>query len=143
MYEINGSVTYYIKKTGDFYYAAKLFYLRTHGLVHGNSLDRTAFHPFRRTYHDRKNFPFNVYGMACIIKPLYRYFKKIPALFRGFIYSTGIFCFEYLSGSLLKKHHLCPWDYSNAPTNINGVIRLDYAPVWMAAGLIFEKILSK
>jgi uncharacterized membrane protein len=78
-----------------------------------------------------------------IIKPLYRYFKKIPALFRGFIYSTGIFCFEYLSGSLLKKHHLCPWDYSNAPTNINGVIRLDYAPVWMAAGLIFEKILSK
>ena len=72
-----------------------------------------------------------------------RYFKKIPALFRGFIYSTGIFCFEYLSGSLLKKHHLCPWDYSNAPTNINGVIRLDYAPVWMAAGLIFEKILSK
>ena len=86
---------------------------------------------------------FPIYGMACIIKPLYRYFKKIPALFRGFIYSTGIFCFEYLSGSLLKKHHLCPWDYSNAPTNINGVIRLDYAPVWMAAGLIFEKILSK
>ena len=33
MYKINGSVTYYIKKTGDFYYAAKLFYLRTHGLV--------------------------------------------------------------------------------------------------------------
>ena len=94
----------------------------------------------------RRNFfiwMFPIYGMACIIKPLYRYFKKIPALFRGFIYSTGIFCFEYLSGSLLKKHHLCPWDYSNAPTNINGVIRLDYAPVWMAAGLIFEKILSK
>ena len=86
---------------------------------------------------------FPIYGMACIIKPLYRYLKKLPALFRGFIYSTGIFCFEYLSGSLLKKHHLCPWDYSNAPTNINGVIRLDYAPVWMAAGLIFEKILSK
>lgn len=86
---------------------------------------------------------FPIYGWACIIKPLYRYFKKIPALFRGIIYSTGIFCFEYLSGSLLKKHHLCPWDYSNAPTNINGVIRLDYAPVWMAAGLIFEKILSK
>lgn len=24
MYEINGSVTYYIKKTGDFYYAGSL-----------------------------------------------------------------------------------------------------------------------
>jgi uncharacterized membrane protein len=86
---------------------------------------------------------FPIYGMACVIKPLYKYLKNLPVLFRGCIYSAGIFCFEYLSGSLLKKHHLCPWDYSKAPANINGVIRLDYAPVWMAAGLIFERILSK
>ncbi len=86
---------------------------------------------------------FPIYGMACIIKPLYRYFKKIP-LSSGALSIPQVFSvFEYLSGSLLKKHHLCSWDYSNAPTNINGVIRLDYAPVWMAAGLIFEKILSK
>lgn len=42
----------------------------------------------------------------------------------------------------MKKHDMCPWDYSGAKSNINGLIRLDYAPFWMAAGLIFEKILS-
>ena len=35
---------------------------------------------------------------------------------------------------------MCPWDYNNAKTNVDGVIRLDYAPFWLAAGLIFEKI---
>ena len=86
---------------------------------------------------------FPIYGMACIIRPLSHLLGKIPLFFRGCIYSAGIFCFEYTSGSLLKKHHLCPWDYSEIPTNIHGVIRLDYAPVWMITGLIFEHILSK
>ena len=84
---------------------------------------------------------FPIYGMAALILPVYRHIREKSMLFRGFIYSIGIFIFEYLSGTLLKKHHLCPWDYSDAPTNINGVIRLDYAPVWMTAGLIFEQIL--
>lgn len=86
---------------------------------------------------------FPIYGLAAFIKPLYKLIKKAPALIRGSIYSLGIFCVEYLSGSILKKHHLCPWDYSSSPLNINGVIRLDYAPFWMAAGLLFEKILNR
>lgn len=86
---------------------------------------------------------FPIYGMAALIKPCYRFLKSMPVLVRGTIYSAGIFTFEYFSGSLLKKHHLCPWDYSSAPLNINGVIRLDYAPVWMLAGLIFERILNR
>lgn len=84
---------------------------------------------------------FPIYGMAAIISPLYKVLKKIPTLLRGGIYTVGIFSFEYLSGMLLKKHHVCPWDYSDAKSNINGVIRLDYAPFWMAAGLLFERIL--
>lgn len=84
---------------------------------------------------------FPIYGMAACICPIYRLIKKFPIFFRGFIYSIGIFSFEYISGSLLKKHNLCPWDYSNARANIDGVIRLDYAPFWMAAGLLFERIL--
>lgn len=86
---------------------------------------------------------FPIYGMAVLIRPVYKVIKKLPALFRGGIYSLGIFTFEYLSGSLLKKHHMCPWDYSDAATNIDGVIRLDYAPLWMLAGLLFERILCK
>ncbi len=85
---------------------------------------------------------FPIYGTAAIIRPFYRHIQKLPALIRSIIYAAGIFGFEFFSGSLLKKHHLCPWDYSNVPTNINGVIRLDYAPVWMITGLIFERVLS-
>lgn len=86
---------------------------------------------------------FPIYGMASIIKPVYARIRNLPALIRSLIYAAGIFGFEFVSGSLLKKHHLCPWDYSNVPTNINGVIRLDYAPVWMLTGLIFERILAR
>ena len=85
---------------------------------------------------------FPIYGTAAIIRPFYHHIEKLPALIRSIIYATGIFGFEFFSGSLLKKHHLCPWDYSDVPTNINGVIRLDYAPVWMITGLIFERVLS-
>lgn len=86
---------------------------------------------------------FPIYGIACVIKPLYGLIKNLPMLIRGGIYSIGIFILEYLSGSFLKKWNLCPWDYSNEPTNIDGLIRLDYAPFWMGAGLLFERILRK
>ncbi|MGN0142379.1 MAG: hypothetical protein ACI4AD_09120 [Roseburia sp.] len=86
---------------------------------------------------------FPIYGMAALISPVYHRLKDKPALLRGSVYTVGIFSFEYLTGSLLKKHNLCPWDYSRAKTNIDGVIRLDYAPFWMAAGLLFERILVR
>lgn len=86
---------------------------------------------------------FPIYGLAAFIKPLYEVIKKLPLLLRGCIYSFCILICEYISGMLLKKHHLCPWDYSNSPTNINGVIRLDYAPLWALAGLLFERIVTR
>ena len=86
---------------------------------------------------------FPIYGLAAVIGPLSVRLRHWPVLLRGCFYGAGIMLVEFISGSFLRLFSLCPWDYSNAPTNINGVIRLDYAPVWMAAGLIFEKILSK
>ena len=85
---------------------------------------------------------FPIYGSAAVIAPLYRHIKNFPALLRGGIYSIGIFSFEYISGTLLKRHGMCPWDYSGVPLQCHGVIRLDYAPLWFTAGLIFEKILT-
>ena len=67
---------------------------------------------------------FPIYGMASMIGEAYPLLKKFPPLFRG-------------------GHKLCPWDYSNARLNINGLIRLDYFPLWMGAGLIFEQILCR
>ena len=86
---------------------------------------------------------FPIYGMAAFLKPLCFALKKLPAILRAALYSVFIFLGEYATGSILKKHHICPWDYSKARTNIHGVIRLDYAPFWMTVGLIFEKLLTK
>lgn len=86
---------------------------------------------------------FPIYGFAAVIGPVSRRLKKIPVFFRGCIYMTGIFFVEFSTGTLLKSHFACPWDYSHVPFNYKGLIRLDYAPVWFATGLFFEKILSK
>lgn len=36
-----------------------------------------------------------------------------------------------------------PWDYTGRNTNIDGLIRLDFAPLWFATGLLFEQITKK
>ena len=85
---------------------------------------------------------FPIYGMAAIIRPVSQKLKNTNIALRGLIYMNGIFSMEYLTGILLKKKNLCPWDYSETPFNIRGVIRLDYAPVWFVTGLLFEKVLK-
>lgn len=54
-----------------------------------------------------------------------------------------IFFAEFISGSILKKLGICPWDYSGTPFNIEGVIRLDYAPLWFGLGLFYEKLFRR
>ena len=52
-----------------------------------------------------------------------------------------IFSAEYISGFILEMTvGVCPWDYTAAKYNIDGYIRLDYAPAWFAAGLFFERM---
>ena len=87
---------------------------------------------------------FPIYGLASCICPMARHMrqKHFPLLLRGTVYTAGIFAAEYSTGYLLKKRDLCPWDYSKCPGNIDGLIRLDYAPVWFATGLLYEKILT-
>lgn len=86
---------------------------------------------------------FPIYGLAAFFKPLYRVIKKLPAPFRGMIYTICIFATEFLTGSALKKKELCPWDYQSSPYNIDGVIRIDYAPYWFGTGLLYEFILNR
>lgn len=66
---------------------------------------------------------FPIYGMAAIICPVHKLIKNLPAICRGGIYTAGIFTCEYVSGSILKRHNLCPWDYSDAKANVDGLIR--------------------
>lgn len=85
---------------------------------------------------------FPIYGMASVIGPLSHKLCRLPVLIRGSIYTAGIFLTEFTTGSILKKFHMCPWDYSRCPFQYKGLIRFDYAPVWFATGLFFEKLLT-
>ena len=85
---------------------------------------------------------FPIYGCAALVAPVSRLLKNRPLWFRGLTYMGIIFSGEYLTGSLLAKHKLCPWDYSRSRWNVNRIVRLDYAPYWFGAGLLFERLLN-
>ena len=86
---------------------------------------------------------FPIYGMAAFLAPVSRWIQKKGTLFRGSVYACAIFLGEFITGSLLKKRGMCPWDYSRARWNIDGVIRLDYAPVWFLTGLLYERLFRR
>jgi len=81
---------------------------------------------------------FPIYGMAIFLKPIYDVMFDLPIFLRGGIYAIFIFAAEYFFGFVLTRLGACPWSYTDAKFNIDGLIRLDYAPAWFAAGLIFE-----
>ncbi len=83
---------------------------------------------------------FPIYGCAAVLCPLYRRMRNTSMVARSFVYALLIFTGEYISGSILRSHHACPWNYSDAKLNVKGLIRIDYLPYWMIAGLVFEKI---
>lgn len=85
---------------------------------------------------------FPIYGCAALISPISRLLKKRPTWLRGLTYMGIIFSTEYLTGRLLSRRKLCPWDYGRSRWHVNRVIRLDYAPCWFAAGLLFERLLT-
>jgi uncharacterized membrane protein len=51
-----------------------------------------------------------------------------------------IYTGEYIAGSFLMAKGLCPWDYSQWPDQIHGVIRLAFIPFWFGTGLLFESL---
>lgn len=85
---------------------------------------------------------FPIYGLGAFIKPISHFLSGNTIFFRGLVYMVCIFLTEYTTGTILKAHGMCPWNYNNAKYNINGLIRLDYAPVWFTTGLFFEKMLN-
>ena len=82
---------------------------------------------------------FPIYGMGALFAPIGRLLKGLNFFLRGVIYTCLIFSAEYLTGRFLKERHMCPWDYSRARYNVDGLIRLDYAPAWFCLGLLFER----
>lgn len=94
---------------------------------------------------------FPIYGMGALLGPISRSMDrwigdaKTLALKdkfwrHGLNDMVLIFLAEYISGAFLKARNMCPWDYSGKLLNIDGLIRLDFAPCWFGAGLLFERI---
>lgn len=106
----------------------------------------TALHSLRRRNMQLQGqtslWMFPIYGCAAFLTPISHLLRHKPFWIRGAAYMSLIFSAEYLTGSLLTRHRLCPWDYGNCRWHIRRVIRLDYAPYWFGAGLLFEHILQ-
>lgn len=99
---------------------------------------------------------FPIYGMGAMLAPIGRgvdrWLSVDPAaglsvkdriLRHGMLYMVLIFVVEYATGFWLRSRGICPWDYTGRHSNINGLIRLDFAPLWFGTGLLFEMITSK
>lgn len=96
-------------------------------------------------------FMFPIYGLGAFLGPLglaldgwigdAGTLTRRDRLFRhGINGMVLIFTAEYLCGTLLRYFGVCPWDYTGNSFSIDGLIRLDFAPCWFAAALIFEHI---
>lgn len=120
-------------KCGIIGWGLEIFWTGLHSLFRGDS---------HLTGHSSL-WMFPIYGLAAAIIPAYEILKPLNFVFRGIIYMMCIFAVEYITGTLLRSRDLCPWDYSSAALNVDGLIRLDYAPVWFAVGLLFEWILCR
>lgn len=106
----------------------------------------TAFHSFRRREMSLKGttsiWMFPIYGSIAVLKPIFYLMRQLPIWLRGLLYTSCIFTGEYISGRLLSKRNLCPWNYGHSKWHIQKVIRLDFLPYWFLTGLLFEKLLT-
>ncbi len=107
----------------------------------------TALNSFRRRQFkltgNTSIWMFPIYGCACFFAPVSRLLKKKSPFVRGLSYAALIFTGEFITGTLLNKKDICPWDYSRSKWHIKKIIRLDYLPFWFMAGLLFERLISE
>lgn len=111
-------------------WSAELFFTCFHNLAATND---------KRLIGQTSLLMFPIYGFGALIPVISRYLKKLGLLLRGTVYAVLIFAMEYVSGSILRLFHACPWDYSQSRFHINGLIRLDFFPFWFLLGLLFEQ----
>ncbi len=107
----------------------------------------TGVHDFFRTRDPRlmsrtSIWMFPVYGlMQPLYEPVHDAVRDWPLPVRATVYGLGFLAVEYASGRVLRAAlGDAPWDYSDARWHIDGLIRLDYFPIWAAAGLGLERV---
>lgn len=83
---------------------------------------------------------FPIYGLAVFLEPLHERLRSWPWYFRGMAWVLAIWAIEYATGGAIRLvTGVSPWDYTGSTRwQLNGLIRLDMAPVWFVTGLLFE-----
>lgn len=97
-------------------------------------------HTGRRRPSSLLNVP--VYGLAQpLFEPVHNRIRRQPLALRTAVYGTGTLAVEYVSGRLLRRLvGRVPWDYTGARFGVDGLVRLDYLPLWAAYGLGLERL---
>lgn len=89
---------------------------------------------------------FPIYGISIYILERISLFIK-PYLilpFRILVYIAWTYLWEFSTGLLLRQLNACPWNYEDYTTyHVHGLITLDYAPMWVIAVVLCEKIVIK
>ena len=99
----------------------------------------SAFKGDKRLMGFTSLYMFPIYGCAVFLEGVFMLLESTSFVLRGVIYMICIFSAEYVSGFITETvTGVCPWDYSKEKFNIDGFIRLDYAPLWFMMGLTFE-----
>ena len=99
-----------------------------------------SIHTGRHRPSSLLNLP--VYGLAQpLFEPVHDRIRQHPLVLRAAVYGVGTLAVEYTSGRLLRRlvGH-APWDYGRARFGIDGLVRLDYLPLWAAYGLGLERL---
>ncbi len=85
-----------------------------------------------------------IYGLsAFLFEPAHAALRGRPWWLRAAAYSVGIMGVEYATGTALRRGiGVVPWDYTAHSRFAlpGGATRLDYAPLWGAAGLALERV---
>jgi hypothetical protein len=85
-----------------------------------------------------------IYGLsAFLFEPLHDIVRSRPAWQRAAAYAAGFTAVEYATGMALRRGvGLVPWDYSGRSRLVipGGATRLDYVPIWAAAGMMLERV---
>ena len=99
-----------------------------------------SVHTGRRRPSSILNVP--VYGLAQpLFEPVHDRMRQRPLGLRAAVYGVGILGVEYASGRLLRRFvGSVPWNYGPTRFGIDGLIRLDYLPLWAAFALGLERL---
>lgn len=84
-----------------------------------------------------------IYALCAVLfEPARDRLRERPAAHRALAYAVGILAVEFGSGRLIRRvTGVIPWDYTGrGPLVIGGATRLDYAPLWAAAGIALERV---